>query len=93
MGEEQSRLVVIRLREMRCVATLASRLRAVLGPVAGAMAVEAGVVAVRLAFATGATSLSSLPAAATVAPLATVALGLLLLAAAGTPAMLLGRTG
>ena len=60
VGEEQSCLVIIRLRDVRCAATLASRLRAILRPVAGAMAVEAGVVAVRVAFAAGATSLLSL---------------------------------
>jgi hypothetical protein len=55
--------------------TLASRLGAVLHLVAGAMAVEAGVIAVHLAFAAGTTSLLSLPATATVVALS---LGLLL---------------
>ena len=77
MGEKQgSRLLCF--RDVRCAATLTPGKRAILGLVLGAVVVEAGVVAVRLAFAAGATSLLSLPAAATVAmlaPLATFSLG------------------
>jgi hypothetical protein len=89
VGEEESRLIVIHLN-VRCTATLALRLRVILRPVTGAMAVEASVVAVRLVFATGDSSLLSLLAATMVA---TLTLWFLLLAAMGTPTMLFGRIG
>jgi hypothetical protein len=90
VGEEQSRLVVIRLREMRCDAMLALRLRTILRLVAGVVAVEAGVVAVHLVLVACTTSLLSLPAAATVA---TLTLGLMLPTTAGASVVFLGRAG
>ena len=60
---------------------------AVLRLVASAVAIEAGVVAVRLAFAAAGSCLLSLPVAAT------ISLRLLLLAAVRTPAALLGQAG
>jgi len=93
VGGEEGCIIVIHLCDVRRATTLvmlASRLRAILRPVTGMMAVEACVVVVCLAFADGATNLLSLLVDATVAMLA---LGLMLFAAAQTSALLLGRAG
>ena len=66
VGEEESRFTIIGLRGVRCSATLASRLGAILCLVAGAATVEAKVVAVGLVVTAGTSCLCSLPAAVAV---------------------------
>ena len=63
MGEEEGRVTIIRLPDVRGTAALVLRLGALLCLVAGATTIEAEVIAVGLVVTTGASYLSSLPAA------------------------------
>ena len=88
MGEEEGHVAVIHLRDVRCPATLTSRLGVVLLPVALAAVVEADIVAGWLAITASAYCLPSLFAAIAVA---LFCLGLLLPSTTWTPTMLCTR--
>jgi len=97
MREEQS-MVVLCFRHVRRVATISTTITPGMGaiacPVAGTVAIEAGVVAVRPAFTAGGAFLvpSTAIRAATVS-VAVTAFGLVLLAFAGTLTTILGWSG
>ena len=97
MREEQS-MVILCFRHVRRAATISTTITPGMGaiacPVAGTVAVEAGVVAVRPAFTAGGACLVPFTAirAATVS-VAVTALGLVLLASAGTSTAILGWSG
>jgi len=97
MREEQS-MVVLCFRHVRRAAmiltTITPGMGAIACPVAGTVAIEAGVVAVRPAFTAGGACLvpSTAIRAATVS-VAVTAFGLVLLASAGTSTAILGWSG
>jgi len=97
MREEQS-MVVLCFRHVRRAATISTtitpRMGAIACLVAGTVAIEAGVVAVRPAFTAGGACLvpSTAIRAATVS-VAVTAFGLVLLASAGTSTAILGWSG
>jgi len=88
-------MVVLCFRHVRRAATISTTITPGMGaiacPVAGTVAIEAGVVAVRPAFTAGGACL--VPSTAATVSVAVTAFGLVLLASAGTSTAILGWSG